>query len=104
MGAIEVSWWLLAFVATYKVGEEMATKMFGPFLVRQGHAPEQVATWLGTWVMVASLSGSFFGSVADVREGAEAWLATGVRTLIVVVSSTRGGQMVALEELIRAFQ
>jgi len=47
---------------------------------------------------------TLFGSVADVREGAEAWLATGVRTLIVVVSSTRGGQMVALEELIRAFQ
>ena len=47
---------------------------------------------------------TLFGSVADVREGAEAWLATGVRTLIVVASSTRGGQMVALEELIRAFQ
>jgi len=39
-----------------------------------------------------------------VREGAEAWMATGVRTLIVVASSTRGGQMVALEEMIRAFQ
>ena len=38
------------------------------------------------------------------REGVEAWLATGVRTLIVVASSTRGGQMVALEELIQAFR
>ncbi len=47
---------------------------------------------------------TLFGSVAEVREGAEAWLATGVRTLIVVASSTRGGQMVALEELIRAFR
>jgi alkanesulfonate monooxygenase SsuD/methylene tetrahydromethanopterin reductase-like flavin-dependent oxidoreductase (luciferase family) len=47
---------------------------------------------------------TLFGSLAEVREGAEAWLATGVRTLIVVASSTRGGQMVALEELIRAFQ
>ena len=47
---------------------------------------------------------TLFGSAADVREGAEAWLASGVRTLIVVASSTRGGQMVALEELIRAFQ
>ena len=47
---------------------------------------------------------TLFGSVADVRAGVEAWLATGVRTLIVVASSTRGGQMMALEELIQAFR
>ena len=47
---------------------------------------------------------TLFGGVKDVREGVEAWLATGVRTLIVVASSTRGGQMVALEELIKAFR
>ena len=47
---------------------------------------------------------TLFGSAADVREGVEAWLETGVRTVIVVASSTRGGQMVALEEMIRAFQ
>jgi len=47
---------------------------------------------------------TLFGSVAEVREGVEAWLATGVRTLIAVASSTRGGQMVALEELIQAFR
>src|SRR5436309_1449853 len=47
---------------------------------------------------------TLFGSVKDVREGVEAWLATGVRTLIVVASSTRGGQMVALGELIQAFR
>jgi alkanesulfonate monooxygenase SsuD/methylene tetrahydromethanopterin reductase-like flavin-dependent oxidoreductase (luciferase family) len=47
---------------------------------------------------------TLFGSVAEVREGVEAWLATGVRTLIVVASSTRGGQMVALEEMIQAFR
>ena len=47
---------------------------------------------------------TLFGSVAQVREGVEAWLATGVRTLIAVASSTRGGQMVALEELIQAFR
>jgi alkanesulfonate monooxygenase SsuD/methylene tetrahydromethanopterin reductase-like flavin-dependent oxidoreductase (luciferase family) len=47
---------------------------------------------------------TLFGRVKDVREGVEAWLATGVRTLIVVASSTRGGQMVALEELIQAFR
>jgi alkanesulfonate monooxygenase SsuD/methylene tetrahydromethanopterin reductase-like flavin-dependent oxidoreductase (luciferase family) len=47
---------------------------------------------------------TLFGSVAEVRAGVEAWLATGVRTLIVVASSTRGGQMMALEELIQAFR
>lgn len=47
---------------------------------------------------------TLFGSAAEVREGVEAWHATGVRTLIVVASSTRGGQMVALEELIQAFR
>ena len=47
---------------------------------------------------------TLFGSVREVRDGVEAWMATGVRTLIVVASSTRGGQMVALEEMIRAFQ
>ena len=47
---------------------------------------------------------TLFGSVAEVREGVEAWRAAGVRTLIVVASSTRGGQMVAAEELIQAFR
>jgi alkanesulfonate monooxygenase SsuD/methylene tetrahydromethanopterin reductase-like flavin-dependent oxidoreductase (luciferase family) len=47
---------------------------------------------------------SLFGSVADVREGIEAWYETGVNTLIVVPSSTRGGQLVAFQELIAAFR
>jgi PAT family beta-lactamase induction signal transducer AmpG len=70
--------WLLLFVATYKTGEELATKMFGPYLVRQGHAPEQVAVWLGTWVMIASLLGSLLGGVLATRMrllNAVAWAA-----------------------------
>ena len=47
---------------------------------------------------------SLFGSIADVREGIEAWYETGIKTLIVVPSSTRGGQMVAFQELIAAFR
>jgi len=47
---------------------------------------------------------TLFGNATEVREGFEAWLAAGVRTLIVVASSTRGGQMVAAEELIQAFR
>jgi PAT family beta-lactamase induction signal transducer AmpG len=59
--------WLLLFVATYKIGEELATRMFGPWLVKQGNSPETVATWLGTWVMIASLLGSLFGGLLATR-------------------------------------
>jgi alkanesulfonate monooxygenase SsuD/methylene tetrahydromethanopterin reductase-like flavin-dependent oxidoreductase (luciferase family) len=47
---------------------------------------------------------TLFGSVAEVREGFEAWLAAGVKTPILVPSSTSGGQLKAIEELIRAFE
>ena len=40
----------------------------------------------------------------EVREGVEAWRATGIKTVILVPSSTRGGQMKAFEELIAAFR
>ena len=47
---------------------------------------------------------TLFGPAAEVREGVEAWRAAGVRTVIVVPSSTRGGQMKAFEEMIAAFR
>ena len=47
---------------------------------------------------------TLFGSAKEVRDGVEAWQAAGVKTVIVVPSSTRGGQMVALEELIAAYR
>ncbi len=60
--------WLIAFVATYKMGEALANKMFTPFLVKQrGLEPEVVASWMGTWVMGASLLGSLFGGVLASR-------------------------------------
>src|SRR5262249_9502153 len=39
---------------------------------------------------------TLYGSPAQVRDGVDAWYAAGVRTLILVPSSTRGNQMVAL--------
>ena len=42
------------------------------------------------------------GSAGQVREGIEAWFASGVTTPIVVPSSTSGGQLKALEELFAA--
>jgi alkanesulfonate monooxygenase SsuD/methylene tetrahydromethanopterin reductase-like flavin-dependent oxidoreductase (luciferase family) len=44
------------------------------------------------------------GSASEVRDGVEAWRAAGVRTPILVPSSTRGGQLAAFEELIAAFR
>ena len=47
---------------------------------------------------------TLFGSAKDVRDGVEAWRAAGVKTVILVPSSTRGGQILAFEELIAAFR
>jgi len=45
---------------------------------------------------------TLFGPVARVREGLEAWCASGVRSPIVVPSSTAGNQIKAFEELFAA--
>jgi alkanesulfonate monooxygenase SsuD/methylene tetrahydromethanopterin reductase-like flavin-dependent oxidoreductase (luciferase family) len=47
---------------------------------------------------------TLFGSAAEVREGIEAWYAAGVNTLIVVPSSTKGGQLVAFQEVMEALR
>jgi len=47
---------------------------------------------------------TLFGSVAEVRDGVEAWYAAGVKTPMLVPSSTSGGQMKAIEELFAAFK
>src|SRR5204862_249855 len=48
--------WLVAFVATYKMGEALAGKMFVPFLVKHDIAPEVAAAWMGKWVAVAFMA------------------------------------------------
>lgn len=47
---------------------------------------------------------TLYGSAAEVREGVEAWYAAGVKTPILVPSSTEGGQARAFEELLAAFE
>ena len=47
---------------------------------------------------------TLYGPATKVRDGVEAWRATGVKTVIVVPSSAKGNQMVAFEELIAAFR
>jgi alkanesulfonate monooxygenase SsuD/methylene tetrahydromethanopterin reductase-like flavin-dependent oxidoreductase (luciferase family) len=47
---------------------------------------------------------TLFGSRADVMAGLEAWFAAGVKTPILVPSSTSGGQVKAFEEIFAAFK
>jgi alkanesulfonate monooxygenase SsuD/methylene tetrahydromethanopterin reductase-like flavin-dependent oxidoreductase (luciferase family) len=46
---------------------------------------------------------TLYGSLSEVREGLEAWFAAGMKTPILVPSSTSGGQMKAFEEILAAF-
>ena len=70
------------------------------YWMEAGYTRDDIATMSDRWLSDVTL----FGSAKDVRDGVEAWRATGVRTVILVPSSTRGGQMVAFDELIVAFR
>ncbi|MGE0788823.1 MAG: MFS transporter [Sandaracinaceae bacterium] len=59
--------WVLAFIATYKLGESAADAMFKPFLVDEAYSDEQIGLWIGTWGTALSLAGSLLGGVAVVR-------------------------------------
>ncbi len=52
------------------------------------------------WVADCTL----YGRTAEVREGLEAWFATGMKTPILAPSSTSGGQVKAFEEILAAFE
>ncbi len=47
---------------------------------------------------------TLFGSAKEVRDGVEAWYATGLKTPILVPSSTRGGQLDAVAEVMAVFE
>ena len=66
----------------------------------RGEADRLPALMSDRWLADVTL----FGSASEVREGVEAWRAADVKTVILVPSSTRGGQMVAFQELIAAFR
>jgi alkanesulfonate monooxygenase SsuD/methylene tetrahydromethanopterin reductase-like flavin-dependent oxidoreductase (luciferase family) len=66
----------------------------------EGRDPEGVTRAMSErWLSDVTL----FGAVREVRDGFEAWLAAGVKTPILVPSSTSGGQIKAIEELLAAF-
>ena len=68
--------------------------------VASGAADKIPSLMSDRWLMDCTL----YGSVAAVRDGVEAWYAAGVSTPILVPSSTSGGQMQALQELLTAFK
>jgi alkanesulfonate monooxygenase SsuD/methylene tetrahydromethanopterin reductase-like flavin-dependent oxidoreductase (luciferase family) len=47
---------------------------------------------------------TLYGNATEVRDGVLAWYETGINTLIVVPSSARGNQMVALQQLIDLYR
>lgn len=80
--------WLLLAVATYKMGETLADAMFGAWMVRVHHLPkEEVALWLGSWGMLASIAGSFLGGVVATRMALKkAVLLTGALRLLPLIA------------------
>lgn len=65
----------------------------------EGRSDDVAAAMTDRWLDDCTLS----GPVARVRDGLDAWRDAGVRTPIAVMSSTRGGQVVAIRELFAAF-
>jgi MFS family permease len=59
--------WLLVFIGTYRLGESMVDAMSKPFLVDMGFSKGQLALWVGTYGMVASLLGSLSGGLLAAR-------------------------------------
>ena len=59
--------WLLLFIGTYKLGENMADTMFKPFLVDAGYHGQEIGLWVGTWGMLFSIAGSTCGGLAASR-------------------------------------
>jgi alkanesulfonate monooxygenase SsuD/methylene tetrahydromethanopterin reductase-like flavin-dependent oxidoreductase (luciferase family) len=76
--------------------EEMAAVEKATADDRQGDIPNYLTdSWLA--------DNTLYGPAAKVREGVEAWRATGVNTPILVPNSVAGNQITALQELFAAF-
>jgi alkanesulfonate monooxygenase SsuD/methylene tetrahydromethanopterin reductase-like flavin-dependent oxidoreductase (luciferase family) len=64
-----------------------------------GKRDELPSLMTDAWVDDCTLS----GTAAQVRDGVEAWRAAGITTPILVMSSTSGGQVKAINELLEAY-
>jgi alkanesulfonate monooxygenase SsuD/methylene tetrahydromethanopterin reductase-like flavin-dependent oxidoreductase (luciferase family) len=68
-------------------------------LLARGEADRVVEAMSDRWLRDCTL----YGTASEVREGVEAWIDAGVRTPILVPSSTSGGQFQAIAEVLDAF-
>ncbi len=59
--------WVLAVIATYKIGESLIDRMFKPFLVDVGFDAAQIGLWVGSYGMVFSILGSLSGGLLASR-------------------------------------
>lgn len=59
--------WLLAVVATYKVGESMSDGMWKQYVLRAGIDKADVGLWMNVWGMVPSIVGSLAGGLLATR-------------------------------------
>lgn len=61
------SLWLVLFVGTYKIGEGMVDAMFKPFLIDHHFTIPQIAEWVSTYGLCASILGSLLGGYLAYR-------------------------------------
>lgn len=59
--------WLVLFVGTYKIGEGMVDAMFKPFLIDHHFTIPQIAQWVSTYGLCASIAGSLLGGYLAYR-------------------------------------
>lgn len=78
--------WLLAVVATYKLGESMSDAMWKQYALDAWGKKEEVALWLSTYGMGPSILGSALGGLLVIRLGAARAIATAavVRAVAIV--------------------
>lgn len=59
--------WAIALIMTGKLGEEMAGSLFTTYLFDHGITREQIGTWVGSYGMAASITGSALGGLLLMR-------------------------------------
>lgn len=59
--------WVIALLATYKLGESLVDPVFQPVLLDQGMQPAEIGLIVGTFGMVASIAGSLGGGYLATR-------------------------------------
>jgi len=68
--------WAIALIMMGKLGEEMAGSLFTTYLFDNGITREQIGTWVGSYGMAASITGSALGGILLMRY--RAWTILGL--------------------------